>query len=205
MKKKTSIQNIIFDVSDVLTMHVRGEEWSNKLLSEECGIPFEIVRAFFEEYKAVGGQKHGMSLEEFWAKKTVDTKSLTLEAVKKAAKRHHSNIAINTEMLKVLKKLMPNYRLFALTNVWNPGHHFKEQLDPYFEAFVQSCDINLRKPDPAVFQYMLNTHVLEAEETLFVDNKKENVKGAQSIGIHAIHFTGIDALCRELKKYDIEI
>lgn len=193
------IKNIIFDVSDVLTMHVNGQEWSNKLLAEEAGVPLELVNDFFTEYGKVGSKTHGMSLDEFWIKKTVDTGSMTLEAVKKAAQRHGENIVVNPNMVEILKKLKPHYRLFALTNVWNPGHVFRGQLEQYLEAFVQSSDIDLFKPDPKIFQYLLNTYNLKPEETLFVDDHIENVEGAQSVGINAFQFTTIDNFRNKLR------
>lgn len=199
------IKNIIFDVSDVLTTFAHDPKWSNTLLAEEYDVPVERVQAFFDEWGKVAGKVHGMSLEEFWSKKTVDLGPIPLSAAVASAERHAEDIMVDPVMIEILKKLQPHYRLFALTNIWKPGHPFKPELDPYFEAFVQSCDINLRKPEPAAFDYILRTYKLKPRETLFIDNHAENVEGAQSVGIYAFLFTTVEALREELKRYGIDV
>lgn len=42
----------------------------------------------------------------------------------------------------------------------------------------------MRKPDPAIFSYILNKHDLSPKRTLFVDDKKVNTDAAASLGIH---------------------
>ncbi len=199
------IKNIIFDVNDVLTMHLHDKEWSNALLAEESGVSLQTVKDFFEEYIAVGRKTFGLSLEDFWPKKTVDTGTMTLATIKKSAERYDKGIIINPEMVEMLKKLKPRYRLFALTNTWKPGHAFKKQLEQYFEAFVQSCDISLLKPDPAAFHYMLTTYDLLPAETLFIDNRIENVTAARTIGIHAFQFTTVDSFKDNLREFNIQL
>ena len=113
---------------------------------------------------------------------------------------------INDEMVVILRQLQPHYRLFALTNTGGLGEHpLKKQLEPFLEAFVQSGEIGLAKPDPAVFKYMLQTYGLKAEETLFIDDSAANVAGARAIGIHAVLFTGLEAFVQELKKYQVQL
>ncbi len=199
-----SIKNIIFDVNDVLTMHRNGKEWSNTVLAEESGVSLQTVKDFFTEYIAAGRETFGLSLEDFWPKKTINTETITLATIKSSAQRYDEDIIVNSEMVEILKKLKPRYRLFALTNAWKPGHAFKNSLERHFEAFVQSCDINLLKPDPAAFQYMLTTYNLLPEETLFIDNRIENVTAARTIGIHAFQFTTVDSFTDNLREFNIQ-
>ncbi|TDQ48262.1 HAD family hydrolase [Actinorugispora endophytica] len=69
-----------------------------------------------------------------------------------------------------------------------------------FDALFFSCDIGMCKPDPAVY-----THVLEAldsapEQTLFVDDREENVRAAQKLGITARLYTGAAGLAELLDR-----
>lgn len=182
------IKNIIFDVNEVLTRRLHDYKWSNNLLAEKYGVSLDKIGAFFDEFTRFGGTLHGMSIEEFWKMKTIDIYPVPLSAVVASAHRHKTDLVIDREMIDLLIKLQPNYRLFALTNTWNPGHAFKDELKQYFESFVQSCDINLQKPDRAIFQYMCDTYLLLPTETAFIDNRQENVDAACSFGMHAILF-----------------
>ncbi len=194
------IKNIIFDVSEVLTKHVQGPEWSNRLLAEEYGVPFGKIQAFFNEFGRVGGKIHGMSIEEFWKIKTTSIDPIPLSGAIVCAKRYEEDIVVDEKMVELIKNLQNSYRLFALTNCWKPGHAFKKELEEYFESFVQSCDINLRKPDPTVYQYMCDTYNLKSTNTLFIDNKSENTEAAKKYGMHSIQFIDITKFKKELRK-----
>ena len=53
-----------------------------------------------------------------------------------------------------------------------------------------------RKPDPLVFERMLESYGAGADETFFADDLIENIEGARSVGITAHHFTGDAAAMR---------
>ncbi len=53
-----------------------------------------------------------------------------------------------------------------------------------FDAFYLSHEINLRKPEPNIFEFVLEQHQLNPSETLFIDDTKENTDTAASLGIH---------------------
>src|SRR3989344_543159 len=140
-----------------------------------------------------------MRIEEFWNKKTVNLDPIPLSAVLASGQRYANDIVLNMDMVNVLEILQKKYRLFALTNTWRPGHPFKKDLEQYFEAFVQSCDIKLGKPDPKIFQYMLDTYNLEPDTTLFVDNSIENTNAARDRGMQVIHFIDARQCIAELR------
>lgn len=52
-----------------------------------------------------------------------------------------------------------------------------------FEQFYLSHEINLRKPNTDIYQYVLSKNELLAEETLFIDDMPENTQAAESLGI----------------------
>ena len=51
-----------------------------------------------------------------------------------------------------------------------------------------------REPDPAIYRYLLDTHGLRAEDTVFIDDAPRNVEAAASLGMHAVRFTDAAAL-----------
>lgn len=71
-----------------------------------------------------------------------------------------------------------------------------------FHGAYYSCEIGLRKPDPAAFHHVLAQHTAHPTRTLFIDDSMQHVIGARSAGLHAEHLElareDIVALCRRL-------
>lgn len=59
---------------------------------------------------------------------------------------------------------------------------------------VVSCNLGVRKPDPEAMQRALAHYGASAEDTLFVDDSRENVESAASLGMHVHHFLTIDGV-----------
>ena len=62
------------------------------------------------------------------------------------------------------------------------------------ENRVVSCDLGVRKPDPEASWRALDLYGAKAEDTLFVDDSRENVESAASLGMHVHHFLTIDGV-----------
>jgi len=67
-----------------------------------------------------------------------------------------------------------------------------------FGTTIVSGDVKLVKPDIKIYETFLSQSGLAAQDCVFVDDKRENTDGAIAAGMDAIHFTGADALAREL-------
>lgn len=61
---------------------------------------------------------------------------------------------------------------------------FFEDFKACFDAFYLSHEINFRKPDADIYEFVLNKHKLQPEECLFIDDTKENTEAAAALGIH---------------------
>lgn len=57
-----------------------------------------------------------------------------------------------------------------------------------FHGTVVSGAVRLIKPDPAIYLRLLQDHDLSAGECVFIDDQPNNVRGAQAVGMHGIHF-----------------
>lgn len=94
------------------------------------------------------------------------------------------------EFLKELKR-EGRYRLILLSNTnhihidWvRENVAFFEDFKSCFDAFYLSQEINLRKPDLEIYEYVLAQHNLNPAETLFIDDTAENTEAAEKLGIH---------------------
>ncbi|MFG4003597.1 HAD family hydrolase [Flavobacterium aquidurense] len=95
--------------------------------------------------------------------------------------------------LEFLQMLSQKYRLFLLSNTDSihiatfenkSGISFYSDFYQCFEKVYFSFEIGMRKPNPEVFQYLINKHELSPKRTLFVDDKKENTDSAAALGFH---------------------
>ncbi|WP_075340941.1 HAD hydrolase-like protein [Tenacibaculum agarivorans] len=96
--------------------------------------------------------------------------------------------------LSFLKELVASnqYRLFLLSNTndlhisWIQDYWGSELYNEFkdcYEQFYLSHEINLRKPNTNIYEFVLQNNDLVAEETFFIDDTKENTDSASSLGI----------------------
>ncbi len=96
--------------------------------------------------------------------------------------------------LRFLKELAASnkYRLFLLSNTndlhisWiqdNWGDALYNEFKSCYEQFYLSHEINLRKPNTNIYQFVLDENNLVPEETFFIDDTKENTDAANTLGI----------------------
>jgi 2-haloacid dehalogenase len=92
--------------------------------------------------------------------------------------------------------------LFAITNFsgefWVPFRDREAALFDRFKGIVVSGDEKMVKPDPAIYRLALDRFGLRADEAIFVDDRADNIAGAQSVGMRGHIFTGVEALREEL-------
>jgi len=67
-----------------------------------------------------------------------------------------------------------------------------------FDVLVWSYQLGIAKPDPAIYRHTLAELGTRPEETLFIDDKLENVEAARVLGIRAIQFFSVEYLRQEL-------
>jgi len=93
--------------------------------------------------------------------------------------------------LEFLKAIVDSeeYKVFLLSNTNDLHIEWIEKNVPHFEEFKALFDqfyvtqeVGMRKPNPAIFQLMLDMNNIKAEETLFIDDTKENTDSAATLG-----------------------
>ena len=116
--------------------------------------------------------------------------SIYQEKVQEVVWNWPSYIEIYTEVFPLLVRLKEKgHRIFVLSNT-SPVFYelLEEQLSPLNEildGFVLSCDIKAIKPDPKMFEEILHKYQLDPVNCIFLDDVKDNIKMAESLGIKA--------------------
>jgi FMN phosphatase YigB (HAD superfamily) len=104
--------------------------------------------------------------------------------------------------LFTLEKAAENHRIFLLSNT-NDLHiqefnnylleeHNLPSLEPFFETLYLSYEVGLRKPDPRIFEYVLQDAGLDPLSTLFIDDSLQHIRSAAELGINTWHLRDQD-------------
>lgn len=112
-------------------------------------------------------------------------------------------LTIPRERLDLLTRLKTRYRTFLLSNTNTihldflndkvlPGIDGVRNLDDYFHKTYYSHLMAKRKPEPGIFLQVLEENNLNAAETLFLDDNKDNVAGAQVVGLQTVYVDSPD-------------
>src|SRR5512135_1141242 len=92
-------------------------------------------------------------------------------------------------------------RLLALSN-WSaetfPVARGRFPFLAWFEGIVISGEVGVTKPDPRIFEHLLERFGIEASDAVFIDDAAANVEAAARLGFRAIRFTTPGALRDEL-------
>ena len=94
------------------------------------------------------------------------------------------------ELLYELKK--KNYSCYILSN-WS-SETFEGMTDEYnflkdFDGMIISGDIKLVKPDKKIFELAIDKFNLTPNETIFIDDRIENINSAQNLNFKTVHLT----------------
>jgi HAD superfamily hydrolase (TIGR01509 family) len=107
-------------------------------------------------------------------------------------------------MIMLMQKLKRNeHTLYLLANV--PDEFYNALQNKYpsilslFDGIVISSQIKTAKPDKPMFEHLLTTHNLNPEKCILIDNFKENVSMAQSLGMRSILYEKPSTLTQYLK------
>jgi 2-haloacid dehalogenase len=111
------------------------------------------------------------------------------------------------ETVDILYRLKAaGYRCYGLTN-WSAEKfaivRHKFAFFRLFEEIVVSGEVKLIKPDPAIFNLLLQKFHLKSEECLLVDDSAKNTETAQLMGFSTHHFTSPARLELELQQMGI--
>jgi 2-haloacid dehalogenase len=105
--------------------------------------------------------------------------------------------------VEILRELTSNgVPCYALTNMeaWTyPGRRERYPFLTWFDGTVVSAFEGMAKPDPRIFELLLDRFDLAAATTLLIDDSRTNVEAARTVGMQAIVFSSPAALRHRLE------
>ncbi len=106
---------------------------------------------------------------------------------------------IPRERIEVIEKVKQNYPIYLLSNS-NEIHYdlyvrdlqlrfgYKE-FNELFNKSYFSFDLHMCKPDPEIYEFVINQENLNPATTLFIDDREDNLEGAREAGLITYHLT----------------
>jgi putative hydrolase of the HAD superfamily len=94
--------------------------------------------------------------------------------------------------------------LYFLSNMSEPFSRMLEQTYDFLQWFdggIFSGDVQLIKPEPAIYEMLQTRYSLDPASIVFIDDMPYNVEAARALGWHAIHFTSATQLRAELAQH----
>jgi putative hydrolase of the HAD superfamily len=82
------------------------------------------------------------------------------------------------------------FKLYLLSNASRRLHDYWQDIPghEHFDGLVVSADVGLIKPQPEIFEHLLDSYQLKAAECLFIDDMPLNIAGAYQAGIPGFIF-----------------
>ena len=75
-----------------------------------------------------------------------------------------------------------------------------------FDGGVASCEVHVNKPDPRIYQALLDKYGLKASESVFIDDRQDNVQAAFELGFVGIRMKdSVGTLVRSLATCNVVV
>ncbi|PSL21538.1 HAD family hydrolase [Dyadobacter jiangsuensis] len=210
--KNDQIRNIIFDLGDViLNIDV---PIASKSFADLSGREQHEILTIFKESEIFRQFETGLMDEPTfrnYVREILNFPDLSDEAIDTAW--NSLLLDLPPERVELLKKLATKYRLFLLSNTSSihitqvnkilEASTGVEKLEDLFEIVFLSYEMGLMKPDPRIYQEVLEKAGLKAEETLFLDDNADNIRSAGELGIETIHVQKPVTILEYLQDYAV--
>lgn len=193
-----SLKNIVFDLGGVVFAR-DPRKFEPEFIKFFSYILLPEMPRFWEEYDrgVVSFEQVITDLAEYnncdreLAEKNLRRSILTQE-----------EIAATKTLISELKTA--GYKLYVLSNMSLEFIEFLRKTDVYnyFDGEVVSCEEHVVKPDSKIYNTLIARYALKPSETLFIDDRKQNVEAACREGWHGYNFDARnpEQSCEELRK-----
>ncbi len=182
------IKNIVFDLGGVLI------DWNPKYVFRQIFDTEEKVDFFLSNICTMEWniqQDAGRSLEEATTYLVSKFPEWKTEIAAYYGRWEEMLGGPISDTVEILKKAVahPDYRVLALTN-WSaetfPIAQERYDFLHWFDGIVVSGTEKCIKPDPKIYNILFDRYNLIPEESLFIDDNKNNVEASEKLGMSAI-------------------
>lgn len=195
------IQNIIFDIGNVLT----DFRWREYLADQGFGADLIDRIAAASTLSPVWNEyDRGVWTDEQILQGFVDNDPEIEDEIRRAFDDFHGLVVKRDYAIPWIQELKERgFRVYYLSNFSRKAHReCADALDfiPYTDGGILSYMDQVIKPDAAVYELLMSRFGLEAGESVFLDDTPHNVEAARKVGMEGIIFTDKEQAVKELKE-----
>ena len=193
------LKNIIFDFGNVI-MNWNPDEILNhyQLTPSEHDLLKKVIVKSKEWFEIDAGKINEKEATQIFVSRVPEQLQ---DKVKQIMDTWPQNVDFYEPVFLFMEQLRKHgFRIYALSNTGMQFANFvkNSEIGDYFDGFVFSAKEKIMKPNPKIYQKLLDRYNLQVDECLFVDDLSENTAAAEKLGMQAFTFK-IDQL-GELKK-----
>lgn len=202
-RRPSSYDTVVFDLGGVLLSWVPELAYRQVMPADQ--VPKFLTRIDFAGWNRANDAGRPFDLAEQELIARFPDSAVAVRAYRAHFAQTLTGMVPGTAAL-VAELVEAGVRLLALTN-WS-AETFPHALSAFkilsrFEAIVVSGAERLAKPDPAIFELVLDRYSLEPGRTVLVDDSPVNVAAAASLGMAGLHFTDAAGLREQLDELDL--
>ena len=194
-------RGLLVDFGGVLTTNVFQ---SFKQFCEREGLPPDTIKEKFRSDPEALGllrqlEKGELTAEEFSPKFAA---VIGIEDSENLVERLFRGIGPDEAMLGAVRSARAaGVKTGLISNSWGEGLAYdKSLLDELFDGVVISGDVGMHKPEPEIFHLGAEKIGVAPDDCVFVDDLKENIAGAEAVGMTGILHRGSDSTLPELER-----
>ncbi len=194
------MRGLLTDFGGVLTTNVFD---SFKAFSEAEGLPPDTVkRTFRENPEALAElralERGDLTVEEFEPR---FAPHLGVTETQGLVERLFAGVGPDEPMIEAVRRAHDaGVRTAVISNSWGGTSYDVADWRELFDEIVISGEVGLHKPGPEIFELTLSKIGLPASECVFVDDLRENIEGAEALGITGILHRGADSTLPERER-----
>lgn len=198
------IKNIVFDMGGVLLEFCWKEQFEKKGIS---GALLERVANATVRNKAWDEFDRGIMTFDEVVNLCISNDPEIEEEIRKVLTMFPDMIRkmpYTDELIDTLKAA--GYKLYILSNFPQATYEHSPKVLDFIsktDGQIISYKHHVIKPDEEIYKLLLSKYNLNANESVFIDDKPENIEGAENCGIMGIQFTTIDDLMHRLRSMEI--
>ncbi|HKY97326.1 MAG TPA: HAD family phosphatase [Gemmatimonadaceae bacterium] len=201
----TAIRHVFFDIGGVLATNGWDRE-QRKVAVEKFGLSEAEFQSRHEEM--VGPLEQGqISLDEYldiavFYEPREFTREEFREFIFAQSQPYEGSIAI-------ARAVAEGCRYWVMT-MNNEGEDLNRHrictfgLDEFCDAFLSSCWLGLRKPAQQFYRRALGISEARPNESVFIDDRPQNLAPAKALGIRTIHYQNPAQLASELRSLGVQ-
>ena len=197
------IRCIVFDVGGVL-IKSRMEDVSERV-GKELGIDKDLLWDFWKSHKGET-TKGKLTFKNYC--EALDKKfrvKNSFDAYIKVYKKRQET-ELNEGGLELIKNLKKKYKVGLISVTVDAFAEMNRGIELYsiFDVCALSCEVGFSKSDTGLYKAFLEKSGLKPEECVAIDDRKEPLELAKSLGFKTILFDNNTQLKKDLKKLGVK-